>query len=60
MVISFNLIQCLFSSLGNEGFYSGDQDDHEARRSHPAEEGGAAEAPCMRPAGTKTGAESGP
>lgn len=60
VVMLFHLFHRLASHLGDERFYSWDHDDHEARRSHPAEKGGAAEAPSERPTGTETGAESGP
>lgn len=60
MIGLLNLLHRLVSLLGDEGFYSGDRDDHEARRSHPAEKGRAAEAPGEWPAGTETGAKSGP
>lgn len=60
VVMLFHLFQRVVSHSGDEGFYSGDRDDHEARRSHPAEKGGAAEEAGERPAGDEAGAESGP
>lgn len=57
---SFHLFRRLVSPPGDEGFYPGDCDDHKARRSHPTEKGGAAQAAGERPTGDETGAESGP
>lgn len=60
MIALFNLLHRLILHLGDEGFYSGDRNDHEARRSHPAEKRRAAEAPGKWATGTETGAKSGP